>query len=220
MATISSPSINSLNQELQSLLTFTPNVYSKIESYYFSKEPKSKFNNDAQIQEMFYPKINPITNNYEHIGGIVSDYKDPNIYSSPGDYRALIECLSQSFPDFDFSATTSRNFKLIDSSERALNQINWNFQNLVPDSSSFTKKLSDFLSTEINQPSVYIYTYESDRPDAFSAMGCIFNMNYFIINEKLNQIILIHLQENGNNIDTEEIDSMLDDELHFETVWY
>ena len=55
---------------------------------------------------------------------------------------------------------------------------------------------------EISPAVCAIYSYEPDRPDAFSESGAIFNLCYFFLNEKTNKLVLVHLMEGGESLDS------------------
>lgn len=214
----------SINQEFLSLTTFCPKVHGKVECLVFQKEPskkysqKNKYNNiDSlysynQLKEM----SNILTNST--IAGNSLRNDSTSLYAAPHHFKALLESLSQSFPDFDFSTITPWNFKLIQSPEHAQADINFKFMTILPDSDQLVAHIWKMLENDIIPSSCYIYAYESDRPDAFSAMGTVFNLNYFFLNEKTNKVILVHLREGSNEFDDEELNSF-DEDDNLESNW-
>lgn len=219
---VNNQALLSLNQEILSLTTFYPKVHGKVECLTFQKEStkknKSKFNNLNSFYSYNQMKeMNKISSNSSMAGSSLNDSSE-NLYSAPHHFSALKESLSQSFPDFDFSLLCPWNFKLIQSPEQAQTDINFKFQTILPDSDQLVNHIWSMLENDMNPSSCYIYSYESDRPDAFSAMGTVFNLNYFFLNEKTNKVILVHLREGANEFGDDEFNSF-DEDDNLESGW-
>lgn len=206
MTLVNNQDIIRLNQEFLGLSATTPKVYGKLECFkalFNGSKVKGNKNNNNFINMNSQQK-----NNY---GQNWFDYKDADTLNAASQhFDALVKCFSEAFPDFDFSTVHPWNFKLIQSPEQAQSDMVWKFQSVLPDSDQFVSHIWSFLDKEMNPGNCSIYIYESDRPDAFSAMGAVFNLSYFILNEKMNRVLLIHLREGAS-----DFGSQSDDELDF-----
>lgn len=204
---IAQPDILRINQEILSCAATCPKVYGKVESFSI-RSPDNKTKPKKKRNSFVYdypPKIN--TNEAQNIYG----FSDPNIVNAGSQhFQYLISAFEESFPDYDFSTVHPWNFKLVQSKEQAQTDMNWKFQSVLPDSDPVVSHIWSFLESQSVLNNCSIYIYESDRPDAFTSMGAVMNMCYFILNEKLNKIILVHLREGTTNCES-EYDDMDDD---------
>jgi hypothetical protein len=126
-------------------------------------------------------------------------------------FPVLAAAISSGFPDYDFSSVCPWNFKLIGSPEQAQSNINWAFQTQIADSPATINLLWATLEKEIGPGRCSIYVYEPDSPDGFSESGAIFNMCCFFLNEKMGKVLLVHLQEGGQNYESDDADDLLED---------
>ncbi|OHT14493.1 hypothetical protein TRFO_15156 [Tritrichomonas foetus] len=216
MTFITNQAIFKVNQELLSLSASTPKVHGKIECFNISKSQRSLSGGT--------PSVPHFSSSYHPMAVFSSSPVQPAfssafsqstcLHATPQHYAMLIAAFSSAFPDFDFSAVAPWNFKLVPSPEQAQNNINWTFKTALSESDRLMGHIWSVLEKEISPASCYIYMYDSDRPDAFTEMGAVFNLNYFFLNEKMNKIILIHLREGANEVESgsdEEGDSFDED---------
>lgn len=206
MTLVNNQDIFKLNQEFLSLSATTPKVHGKVECF------KALFNGSkikgskAHNNNFNYINFNPMQKNNTQNW---FDYNEPDTLNAASQhFDALLKCFSESFPDFDFSTVHPWNFKLIQSPEQAQSDMVWKFQSVLPESDQFVSHIWSFLNKEMNPGNCSIYMYESDRPDAFSAMGAVFNLSYFILNEKMNRVLLIHLREGANDFGSQSDDDL------------
>ncbi|OHS98468.1 putative repressor of rna polymerase iii transcription [Tritrichomonas foetus] len=207
MTFVTNQAIFKVNQELLSLSAFTPKIHGKVECFNISRDVKynSKYNMPRSYQTLPVLSTSPV---------VPAMGDNTGLYATPQHYNALIAAFSASFPDFDFSSVCPWNFKLIQSPEQAQIDINWKFQTVLSDSEQLMSHIWGVLEKEILPAGCNIYMYESDRPDAFSAMGAVFNLSYFFLNEKMNKVVLIHLREGANEFGSgSDEDADVDDEI-------
>ena len=211
MTFLTNQAIFKVNQELLSLCASSPKVHGKIECFRITKSPISR-TNSASVASNFGPSsyaasailsASPVTRGFT---------QSTCLHATPQHYSSLISAFSNSFPDFDFTSLAPWNFKLVPSPEQAMNSISWNFRNTLPDSDQLVLHLWAVLEKEICPACCYIYNYESDRPDAFSEMGAVFNMNFFFLNEKMSKVVLVHLREGANALGSDSEDEDLPDD--------
>ena len=184
-----------INQEILSFTNSSPYIHGKVECFNLSpKNGKNQRNHNNRFNT-----FQPFDANN-------------TLYATQQHFRCLSEALSASFPDFDFSSVSPWNFKLVSSPEQALIDINWKFQTVLPETEQLTKHIWSVLEKEIYPAACEIYLYESDRPDAFSAMGAVFNLTYFFLNEKMNKVMLVHLREGAGESDEEVSDDEIEGE--------
>ena len=208
MTLVNNQDIFRLNQEFLSLSATTPKIHGKVECFKAlfngSKVKSNKNNNNLN----FIDFNSQSKNNYAY-GQNWFDYNEQDTLNAASQhFDALVQCFSEAFPDFDFSTVHPWNFKLIQSPEQAQSDMVWKFQSVLPDSDQFVSHIWSFLDKEMNPGNCSIYIYESDRPDAFSAMGAVFNLSYFILNEKMNRVLLIHMREGANDFGSESDDEL------------
>lgn len=212
MTLVNSQDIFRLNQEFLSLSATSPKVHGKVECFKAlfngSKVKNGKnnnFNNYIDFNSQQKSNFGFNTQNW-------FEYNDPgSLNAASQHFDALLKCFSESFPDFDFSTIHPWNFKLIQSPEQAQSDMVWKFQSVLPDSDQFVSHIWSYLDKEMNPGNCSIYIYESDRPDAFSAMGAVFNLSYFILNEKMNKVVLIHMREGASDFGSDDLDGFDDD---------
>jgi hypothetical protein len=132
-------------------------------------------------------------------------------YIPAAHFRALLSAMSSAFPDFDFSDVCPWNFKRILTPEKAQADISWAFQTQIDDCESLLTLMWLTLEKEISPATCSIYAYETDRPDAFSESGAVFNLCYFFLNEKSGKVILVHLREGGDVFDSDDDEEFVDE---------
>mgnify|MGYP001038216829 CR=1 FL=1 len=212
MTFINNQALFKITQELLSLSVSFPNVHGKIESFHISKNSHQKYHVPNSYQSMSILSTSPVATAFD---------QSTCLHATPQHYQSLMETFSTAFPDFDFSTVAPWNFKLVNSPEQAQNNINWTFRTALSDCDQLMSHLWSVLEKEINPSCCYIYTYESDRPDAFSEMGTVFNMNYFFLNEKMSKIVLVHLREgahefgSGSDDDADSLNEEIEDQFGY-----
>lgn len=204
MTFLSNPAIVKLNQELLSLSATTPKVYGKIESFTINKNSHYKANIPSSYHPISMLSSSPVLPSFN---------QSACLHATPQHFSALMDAYTTAFPDFDFSTVVPWNFKLISSAEQAQSNINWTFKSALSDCDQLMGHLWTVLDKEIYPSASYIYMYESDKPDAFTEMGAVFNLSYFFLNDKMNKIVLVHLREGANEFgsDFDDADNMEED---------
>ena len=200
MTYINSQQLFQVNQELLSLSSFAPQVHGKVECFSFKK------NQNNMYKQLFGEQFSGSPN--------LSTFENGSLVATQVHFSAILASFSSAFPDLDFSTVCPWNFKLVPSVEKAQCDINWAFQTELSNCENFVGHLWAVLEKEIAPSNCYIYSYEPDRPDAFSESGVSFNMTYFFLNEKLNRVVLIHLREGAN-----EFSSCSENEQDFDSVY-
>jgi hypothetical protein len=180
-----------LNQDFLTLLATQPNVQASVDCFTFSPKRSAA---PSRTSSLTSPGVSE---------------ERTAICASSKHFPALAAALAAAFPDFDFSCVTPWDFRLIETIEQAQSSIYWAFQAHLPDSASILPKLWNTLEKEIKPARCSIYVYESHRPDAFSATGATFTLNYLFVNERANRVVLVHLREGG--ADFEEDDELCED---------
>ena len=190
MAFVANQAIFKVNQELLAMTAAHPAVHCKVDCYNIDRRVACSV--PASYDRPFSPS--PFASSpMDDFGGV---------YAPAQHFPGLIAAFSAAFPDFDFSTAYPWNFKLIPSPEQAQAKINWAFQTELPDCEQTLAHLWMTLEKEISPALCSIYSYEPDRPDAFSECGAIFNMCYFFLNDKTNRVVLVHLMEGGELLDS------------------
>jgi hypothetical protein len=186
MAYSTSQNLFKLNQELLTLAATHPSAHATVDCFNFAK-PSSR-------------SVGRSLSSPVHASPLPSDERRP-VSPSVGHLSVLIEALGASFPDFDFSGTCPWHFKLIAAPEQAQANINWAFQTRFGGSEHMLPRLWFTLEKEITPGTCSIYSYEPDRPDAFSESGAVFNLCYFFLNERSGKVVLVNLREGGKDFD-------------------
>lgn len=190
MAFVTNQCIFKVNQELLALCAMNPSVHAKVDCFNVARK------NCHDVE--WHPHPSTLSASPSRTPSL----EDPAAFYAPSQhFPALVSAFSGAFPDFDFSTVCPWNFKLVPSPEQAQSNINWAFQTELPDCEQTLLNLWVTLEKEISPAMCSIYSYEPDRPDAFSECGAIFNMCYFFLNEKANKLVLVHLLEGGDNFD-------------------
>jgi hypothetical protein len=189
-----------INQEFQAISAMQPHIHARVQSFSFGK--KTMGQGDRMVSNSFSPTLN-------------EPDRGMSACASAQHSGALVAALSSAFPDWDFSSVCPWDFKLVASPEQAQWKINWAFQTEVTDCERVLAHLWTTLEKEINLVTSSIYSYEPDRPDAFSESGAVLNLCYFFLNEKMNKIVLVHLREGGHDFDSGSDPDELEDIYQF-----
>jgi hypothetical protein len=189
-----------INQEFQTISAAQPHVHARVLCFNFGK--KDTFQFERAVSGAFpqsWSETEPST----------------PACASVQHASALVAALSSAFPDWDFSTVCPWDFRLVASPEEAQQRINWAFQTEVTDCERILSHMWAALEKEINLVTCNIYSYEPDRPDAFSESGAVLNLCYFFLSEKLNKIVLVHLREGGHDFNSGSDDDELEDVYQF-----
>lgn len=181
MSFVANQALFLMNQDMLAVSVARPNVHAKVDCFHVDG-----------------------TEFHECPEGAFQGNQDETIHAPPQHFGALMAAFTSAFPDFDLSTTFPWNFKLVQSPEQAQMNINWAFQTELPDCQGLLMRLWGFLEKAISPACCSIYAYESDRPDAFSENGAVFNMCYFMLNEKANRVVLVNLVEVGDSFEASE----------------
>jgi hypothetical protein len=187
MSAVASQDLFSLNQELMTLSATDPSTSATVQCFRFKRRPIRR------AQSTPVPRLAAVKT-------------QATASASPAHFSILSEVISAAFPDFDFSTVNPWNFKRINAPEQANASISWAFQNTLPDCDQVLPRLWATLDKEIALQAAAIYAYESDRPDAFSESGAVFNLCYFFLNEKTERAAVVHLCEGGNDLESDDED--------------
>lgn len=204
MTYVTSHALCAVNQELLALTVEHPSIQTKVDCF---NVPKRTLQLPQSVDRYALAlSASPVAMSLD---------EQMTLHAPAQHFQALLSAFSSAFPDFDFSTACPWNFKLVPSPEKAQASINWSFQTELPDCEGALSRLWSTLEKEISPAACSIYTYEPDRPDAFSESGVIFNMCYLFLNEKMNKIALIHLMEGGDSLNSDSDDFGLDENYGF-----
>ena len=193
MTFVANQSLFRVNQELLALSSMNPSVQAKVDCFNVARKNCHKVEWQPRPQPSSFSASPSRTNSLDDRAAL---------YATPQHFPALVSAFSAAFPDFDFSTVCPWNFRLVWSPEEAQASLNWAFQTELPDCEQTLTNLWAALEKEISPAVCAIYSYEPDRPDAFSESGAIFNLCYFFLNEKTNKLVLVHLMEGGESLDS------------------
>jgi hypothetical protein len=197
MAYATSQSLFTLNQELLTLSATQPSIHTTVDCFNFTKPSANIANGMGRTLSAPVPTF-----------GASDDRSFTS--ASIAHFSLLADALSSAFPDFDFTTVCPWNFKLIPAPEQAQANINWAFQTQVNDSQVIVAHLWSTLEKEISPGMCSIYSYESDRPDAFSESGAVYNLCYFFLNERMGKVVLVNLMRGGRDLVAED-DEIVED---------
>jgi hypothetical protein len=196
MALVTNQALFRVNQELLTLLATNPSVHATVHCFSVARRPVR----GAGAKSAPVPQQLRAPDPKERVPSIPT-----------GHFRALLMVMSSAFPDFDFSGLCPWHFKRIAALAKAQADINWAFQTQIQDCDSLLPLMWSTLDKEIGPATCSIYAYETDRPDAFSESGAVFNLCYFFLNAKMGKVVLVHLREGGNVFDSDDDDDVVDD---------